>query len=67
MKKFSEAIIPADQEEVLRAVVKDMYPQYIGLIDDYLNNGLAGCEGAFESDDALIDDFVTYAETIMDE
>ncbi len=66
-KEMKESVVPADQEDVLRSVVKDMYPQYVGLIDDYLNNGLAGCEGAFESDNALIDDFVTYAETIMDE
>lgn len=66
-KEMKESVIPADQEDVLRNVVKDMYPQYVGLIDEYLNNGLTGCEGAFESDDALIDDFVTYAETIMDE
>ena len=66
-KEMKESVIPADQEAVLRSVVNDMYPQYVGLIDDYLNNGLAGCEGAFESDNALIDDFVTYAETIMDE
>lgn len=66
-KEMKESVVPADQEEVLRSVVNDMYPQYAGLIDDYLNNGLAGCEGAFESDNALIDDFVTYAETIMDE
>lgn len=65
MKKFHEAIVPADQEEVLRAVVKDAYPEYAGLIDDYLQNGLKGCDGEFEDDNDLIDDFVAYAEYIL--
>ena len=64
-KEMKESIVPADQESVLRSVVKDMYPQYAGLVDDYLNNGLDGCEGAFESDNDLIDDFVAYAEYIL--
>ena len=65
MKKLHEAIVPADQEEVLRAVVAEAYPEYVGVIDDYLKNGLEGCEGSFDDDNDLIDDFVAYAEYIL--
>lgn len=56
-----------DQETILRDTIAEAYPEYVGLIDDYLQNGLAGCEGCFEDDLDLIDDFINYAEYVLSE
>lgn len=65
-KEMREAVIPVDQEEILREVVAEAYPEYVGIIDDYLKNGLEDCESCFDDDNALIDDFITYAEYILE-
>lgn len=64
-KEMRESVVPADQEEILRKVIAEVYPEYIGVIDDYLKNGLEGCDGCFDGDNDLIDDFIAYAEYIL--
>lgn len=65
-KEMRESVIPADQEEILREVVAEAYPEYAGIVDDYLKNGLEDCENCFDDDNALIDDFIAYAEYVLE-
>lgn len=63
MKKLNEGL-DNDQLYVLRATIKEAYPEYMGLINDYASE-VGDQDLTTTSDDVIIDDFIEYAKTII--
>lgn len=64
-KEAESAPLSLKQERYLRQTVQKRYPEYLGLVDDYIENALVGTAGSFESDADVLKDFVAYAKYIM--